>query len=116
MDQKRNLLMMLILPQADGLLCLKKPWPARHAFCFQRRGDRKADCLITPAFIGDQQIGLQRIESPVNALNGGVIALEVYTDIGRRVPDHIAFTPLLPHRLCRDRIRHFIVPASKKST
>ena len=56
----------------DLLHHLKQPRPSRDIISLQRRGDRKADGLLRPAFIRHYQICSQRVKSPFHALHGSI--------------------------------------------
>ena len=74
--------MMLRLIQPNGLLGLKQSWPGGNPDGFQGRGDGEADCLIRTAWIRDEKIRFQRIQTAGNALDRRIIAFEVDADIG----------------------------------
>ena len=66
---------------------LEQAGPPRHAACLQRGGDREADRLFRSALVRHDQIGGQRIQVALHALDAGVEALGVNAHV-------------LPHALC----------------
>ena len=67
----------------DKLNDLEQPGTPRHANGFERGGDSKADGLFRPARIGDHEVGIQRIQSTLHALNGSVEAFQINANVSR---------------------------------
>lgn len=66
---------------ANRLFCFKKPRSGRNTDCFQRGRDRKADRLIRPTLVCNQQPCFQRIEPAIDAFHGSVVAFQVDAEI-----------------------------------
>ena len=89
-DDVLHLGVMLSFVLPDCLLCFKESWSSRNSHGFQGRGDCQADSLVGAGWIRHQQVCLQRIQSPVYTFDGGIVGLEVNTDI----------SPVHSHHLC----------------
>jgi len=74
------------------LLHLKEAGAPRHTETFERGRRRKADGLIGAALIRNHKIRVQRIQTALPALHGGVKRFQINRDVGARF--HILFSSL----------------------
>ena len=61
----------------DALLDLKQTSASGDTVAFEGWRNGKADGFVSPAFIRDNKVSVQRIQATLPALNGGIEALEI---------------------------------------
>ncbi len=71
----------LRVDRAHPLPHLKEPRPPGHALRLERRRDRKADGLVRPLLVRDDQVRVHRVQTPLHALHRSIEGLQVYGGI-----------------------------------
>ena len=69
----------------DAVLDDEEPLAARNAMALQRRADGQTDRLVAARLVRHDEVGIEGVQPPLAALDGGVEGLQVYGDVGPMV-------------------------------